>query len=191
MLSPLCQYSAKDGDRTARHVAHLGGIMLRGTGLTMIEAAAVVAEGRLTPEDSAVSPTSQIEPLKATIEFAHSQGQKIAIQLGHAGRKASCVAPWLSAGAVATEAVGGWPENVLAPSAISFSPGNFPDPKAMTLQQIEEFKVAVVAAATRAVRAGIDVIEIHNAHGYLLHEFLSPVSNTRTDNYGGSFENRT
>ncbi|ELR05227.1 hypothetical protein VC83_07732 [Pseudogymnoascus destructans] len=191
MLSPLCQYSAKDGHHTAWHLTHLGGILQRGPGLTMIEATAVVPEGRITPEDSGLWQDSQIEPLKATVGFAHSQNQKIAIQLAHAGRKASCVAPWLSAGAVATEAVGGWPENVLAPSAISFSPGNFPDPKAMTVQQIEEFKVSFVAAAKRAVKAGIDVIEIHNAHGYLLHEFLSPVSNTRTDSYGGSFENRT
>lgn len=157
----------------------------------MVEATAVVPEGRITPEDSGLWQDSQIAPLAKTIEFAHSQNQKIAIQLAHAGRKASTVAPWLSMGATATEAVGGWPNNVLGPSAISFSPGNFPDPKAMTVKQIEEFKVAFVEAAKRAVKAGIDVIEIHNAHGYLLHEFLSPVSNTRTDNYGGSFENRT
>ncbi|KFY06184.1 hypothetical protein V492_08123, partial [Pseudogymnoascus sp. VKM F-4246] len=191
MLSPLCQYSATDGHHTAWHLTHLGGIIQRGPGLTMIEATAVVPEGRITPEDSGLWKDSQIEPLSKTIEFAHSQNQKIAIQLAHAGRKASTVAPWLSMGATATEAVGGWPENVVAPSAISFSPGNFPDPKPMTLQQIEEFKVAFVEAAKRAVKAGIDVIEIHNAHGYLLHEFLSPVSNTRTDAYGGSFENRT
>ncbi|OBT66745.1 hypothetical protein VE03_04081 [Pseudogymnoascus sp. 23342-1-I1] len=191
MLSPLCQYSALDGHHTAWHLTHLGGIIQRGPGLTMIEATAVVPEGRITPQDSGLWTDSQIAPLRASIEFAHSQNQKIAIQLAHAGRKASTVAPWLSSGAVATEAVGGWPENVVAPSAISFSPGNFPDPKAMTGAQIEEFKAAFVAAAKRAVRAGIDVIEIHNAHGYLLHEFLSPVSNTRTDEYGGSFENRT
>ncbi|KFX96388.1 hypothetical protein V495_00079 [Pseudogymnoascus sp. VKM F-4514 (FW-929)] len=191
MLSPLCQYSAADGHHTAWHLTHLGGIIQRGPGLTMIEATAVVPEGRITPQDSGLWKDSQIAPLATTIEFAHSQGQKIAIQLAHAGRKASTVAPWLSMGATATEAVGGWPNNVLAPSAISFSPGNFPDPKAMTGQQIEEFKVSFVEAAKRAVKAGIDVIEIHNAHGYLLHEFLSPVSNTRTDNYGGSFENRT
>jgi 2,4-dienoyl-CoA reductase-like NADH-dependent reductase (Old Yellow Enzyme family) len=105
MLSPLCQYSAEDGHHTAWHFAHLGGIISRGPGLSMVEATAVVAEGRISPEDSGLWKDSQIEPLRRIVEFAHSQGQKIGIQLAHAGRKASTVAPWLSGGSVATEVV--------------------------------------------------------------------------------------
>lgn len=190
MLSPLCQYSSEDGHHTAWQFAHLGGIVSRGPGLTMIEATAVTAEGRITPEDSGLWKDSQIVPLAKITEFAHSQGQKIAIQLGHAGRKASTVAPWLAMGAVATEDVNGWPDNVLAPSAIPYN-ADHATPKAFTLQQIEDLKTAWVAAVRRSLKAGFDVIEIHNAHGYLLHEFLSPVANQRTDKYGGSFENRT
>lgn len=156
----------------------------------MIEATAILPEGRITPEDSGLWTDSQIPPLARIVEFAHSQNQKIAIQLAHAGRKASTVAPWLSAADTATEAVNGWPDNVKAPSAIAFSP-KLPTPKAMTSDDISELKDAWAQATRRSVKAGFDVIEIHNAHGYLLHSFLSPVSNTRTDQYGGSFENRT
>lgn len=124
------------------------------------------------------------------VEFAHSQGQKIAIQLAHAGRKSSCLAPWLSRGDVATEAQGGWPDRVFAPSAIPYDERH-PQPKEMSLAEIERVKAGFVSAAKRAIAIGFDVIEIHNAHGYLLHSFLSPASNQRTDNYGGSFENRT
>jgi 2,4-dienoyl-CoA reductase-like NADH-dependent reductase (Old Yellow Enzyme family) len=105
MLSPMCQYSAEDGHHTPWHFAHLGGIISRGPGLSMVEATAVTAEGRITPEDSGLWKDSQIEPLRKIVEFAHSQNQKIGIQLAHAGRKASTVAPWLSKGAVATKAV--------------------------------------------------------------------------------------
>jgi len=128
--------------------------------------------------------------LKKITEFAHSQGQKIGIQIAHAGRKASTVAPWLAREAVATEDVNGWPKNVKGPSAIPYNE-NHAQPIEMTEKDIEEFKTAWVAAVRRAVKAGFDVIEIHNAHGYLLHEFISPTSNMRTDKYGGSFENRT
>lgn len=121
--------------------------------------------------------------------FAHSQGQKIGIQLGHAGRKASTVAPWLSRGAVATADVGGWPDDVVAPSAVAFD-ANHPNPRALSLEEIAQLKKDFVAAAHRAVKAGFDVIEVHGAHGYLLHSFMSPASNFRTDAYGGSFENR-
>lgn len=189
MLSPLCQYSAENGHHTAWHFAHLGGIIMRGPGLTMVEATSVTAEGRITPEDSGLWLDSQIEPLRKIVEFAHSQGQKIAIQLGHAGRKASTVAPWISMGAVATEEVNGWPDNVFAPSAIPYN-ADHAMPKALTLEQIEDVKTAWVAAVRRALKAGFDAIEIHNAHGYLLHQFISPASNQRTDKYGGSFENR-
>lgn len=153
----------------------------------------MVAEGRITPEDSGIWLDSHVDSqwgLKHIVEFAHSQGQKIGIQIGHAGRKASTVAPWLAGGAVATEDVNGWPDNVFAPSAIAYNKDHA-QPKEMSLDDIETLKTAWVAAVKRAVRAGFDVIEIHNAHGYLLHEFLSPASNHRTDKYGGSFENRT
>ena len=188
-LSPLCQYSAEDGHHTAWHFTHLGGILQRGPGLTFVEATSVTPEGRITPEDSGLWKDSQIEPLRRIVEFAHSQGQKIGIQLAHAGRKASTVAPWLSMGDTAVEEVNGWPTNVKAPSAIAFSE-KYPDPQAMTKAEIWQYKEAWVASVKRALKAGFDVIEIHNAHGYLMHEFLSPVSNKRTDEYGGSWENR-
>lgn len=190
MLSPLCQYSAENGHHTDWHLTHLGGIIQRGPGLTLVEATAVTPEGRITPEDSGLWLDSQMEPLKKIVEFAHSQGQKIGIQLGHAGRKASTVAPWLSSGAVATKEVNGWPDECYAPSAVPYSE-KLPFPKEMTLDDIEHLKKAFVASVKRAVACGFDVIEIHNAHGYLLHTFVSPASNKRTDSYGGSFENRT
>lgn len=156
----------------------------------MVESTAVLPEGRVTPQCSGIWLDSHIEPLKRITDFAHSQGQKMGIQLGHGGRKASTVAPWLSkGGAIATEEVGGWPTNVKAPSAVPYSK-NHVIPQAMTLQDIEEFKTAYVAGVRRAVAAGFDVVEVHSAHGRLLHQFLSPASNTRTDRYGGSFENR-
>ncbi|KAF3908229.1 hypothetical protein AA313_de0203850 [Arthrobotrys entomopaga] len=188
-LSPLCQYSAEDGHLTDWHVAHLGGIISRGAGLTMVEATAILPEGRISPEDSGLWKDSQIGPLKRIVEFAHSQNQKIGIQLAHAGRKASNVAPFLSRKAAATDAVGGWTNQVYGPSAIPFD-YDLPVPHEMTIEDIERVKEAWGAAARRAVAAGIDVVEIHAAHGYLLHEFYSPYSNHRTDKYGGSFENR-
>ena len=162
---------------------------MRGPGLTMVEATSPTPEGRITPEDSGLWKDSQIEPLKRIVEFAHSQNQKIGIQLGHAGRKASTVAPWLSSGDVADEHVNGWPSNVYGPSAIPYN-DKHAMPKEMTKADIENIKSAWVASVERALTAGFDVIEIHNAHGYLLHNFVSPASNQRTDEYGGSFENR-
>ncbi|KZT09150.1 FMN-linked oxidoreductase [Laetiporus sulphureus 93-53] len=188
-LSPMCQYSAQDGKLTPWHFAHLGGIIQRGPGLSMIEATSVTPEGRITPEDSGLWCDEQIPPLQDIVTFAHSQNQKIGIQLGHAGRKASTVAPWLSAGATATALVGGWPNDVWAPSALSYSDA-YPKPKELTKDGIKRIVRSFAEAARRALRAGFDVIEIHNAHGYLLHEFVSPVSNKRTDEYGGSFVNR-
>ncbi|GKU14677.1 nadh-dependent flavin oxidoreductase [Fusarium langsethiae] len=189
-LAPLCQYSAKDGYATDWHLTHLGGIIQRGPGLSMVEATAVQNHGRITPQDVGLWEDGQIEPLKRITTFAHSQSQKIGIQLSHAGRKASCVSPWLSVNAVAAKEVGGWPDNIVAPSAIAQEDGVNPVPKAFTKEDIEQLKSDYVDAAKRAIRAGFDVIEIHAAHGYLLHQFLSPVSNQRTDKYGGSFENR-
>ncbi|KAF2193940.1 FMN-linked oxidoreductase [Zopfia rhizophila CBS 207.26] len=189
MLSPLCQYSAEDGHHTAWHFTHLGGIIQRGPGITFVEATSVTPEGRITPEDSGLWKDSQIEPLRRIVEFAHSQSQKIGIQLAHAGRKASTVAPWLSMGDVAGPELNGWPDRVVAPSAIPYNERHC-KPKEMTKEDIEAFKGAFKAAIERALKAGFDAIEIHNAHGYLLHSFLSPASNQRTDEYGGSFENR-
>ncbi|KAL8860599.1 MAG: hypothetical protein Q9178_002952 [Gyalolechia marmorata] len=167
----------------------------------MVEATSVTPEGRITPEDSGLWKDSQMAPLKYSVDFAHSQGQRIGIQLAHAGRKASTVAPWLSRSAVAPKSEqragdsettriqgGGWPDNVLAPSDIPYE--GLANPRAMSKDDIEQLKSSWVAAVQRAVKIGFDVIEIHNAHGYLLHSFLSPASNKRTDEYGGSFENR-
>jgi 2,4-dienoyl-CoA reductase-like NADH-dependent reductase (Old Yellow Enzyme family) len=189
-LAPLCQYSAKDGYATDWHLTHLGGIIQRGPGMSMVEATAVQDHGRITPQDVGLWEEGQIEPLKRITTFAHSQSQKIGIQLSHAGRKASCVSPWLSVNAVAAKEVGGWPDNIVAPSAIPQEDGVNPVPKAFTKDDIEQLKSDYVEAAKRAIRAGFDVIEIHAAHGYLLHQFLSPVANQRTDEYGGNFENR-
>jgi 2,4-dienoyl-CoA reductase-like NADH-dependent reductase (Old Yellow Enzyme family) len=189
-LSPLCQYSAENGHMNAWHMAHLGGIISRGTGLAMIEATAVTPEGRISPEDVGIWQDSQAQAIGKVVDFAHSQSQKIGIQLAHGGRKASTLAPFLTHGDVATVEQGGWPDEVVGPSAVPYN-SHFPKPKAMTIEQITAVTKAFADAAKRAVSVGIDVIEIHVAHGYLLHEFLSPVSNHRTDNYGGSFENRT
>lgn len=167
----------------------VGGIFTRGPGLSIIEATAVLPQGRITPEDAGLWKDSQIEPLRKIVEFAHSQNQKIGIQLAHAGRKASTVTPWLHSGLVAPEKIGGWPDNVWAPSTVPFN-NNFPVPKELSKAQIKEVVVAFADASKRALKAGVDVIEIHNAHGYLLFSFLSPQSNKRTDEYGGSFENR-
>lgn len=155
----------------------------------MIEATAVLANGRITPEDSGIWSDEHIAPLAQIVTFAHSQSQKIGIQLAHAGRKASTVAPWISGDPTASREVGGWPDDVWAPSAIPYE-HNYPHPKALTKEGIKEVVDAFEAAAKRSLKAGFDVIEIHTAHGYLLGEFLSPMSNKRTDEYGGSWENR-
>lgn len=168
----------------------MGGIIQRGPGIACVEATAVQARGRITPEDVGLWKDSQIEPLQKLVEFAHSQNQKIIIQLAHAGRKASTVAPWLSSGDIAGKDVNGWPDDVIAPSAIAWNEKHA-QPKEMTLDDIAQFKKDFIDSVKRALKAGFDAIEIHNAHGYLLHSFLSPVSNQRTDKYGGSFENRT
>jgi 2,4-dienoyl-CoA reductase-like NADH-dependent reductase (Old Yellow Enzyme family) len=186
----MCQYSSDNGHYTDWHMAHVGGIVSRGPGLFCIEATSVTPQGRITPEDNGIWEDSQIAPLAKVVEFAHSQNQKIMIQLGHAGRKASTVAPWLSSGDLATEDIGGWPNDVWAASTIPYN-DKFPKPNAMTKENIEQFKKDWAAGVKRSLKAGFDAIEIHNAHGYLLHNFISPATNNRTDEYGGSFENRT
>lgn len=189
VVSPMCEYSAEDGHLTDWHLAHLGGILQRGPGLTIIEATAVTAEGRITPEDSGLWQDSQIGPLKRIVDFAHSQGQYIAVQLAHAGRKASTVAPWIDRKAAATADVGGWPHNVISASDIPYDK-NTCIPRTMTLEDIESIKQSFVNAVGRALRAGVDAIEIHGAHGYLLHSTLSAATNRLPEPYSGSLENR-
>ncbi|KAI4870433.1 NADPH dehydrogenase [Hypoxylon rubiginosum] len=193
-VSPMCQYSADDGHLTDWHFAHLSQFILRGTALTVVEATGVLPNGRITPQCPGLWKDSQIAPLKRIADFAHSQGQKLGVQLAHAGRKASTVAPWLRPAGAITELAppedGGWADNVWAPSSLKFDEG-FADPKAMTVDDIKALVQAFADAARRAVAAGVDTIEIHGAHGYLITQFLSPLSNKRTDDYGGSFENRT
>lgn len=198
-VSPMCQYSSDNGHATEWHFVHLGGYATRGAGAITVEATAVVPEGRISPQDAGLWTDSQIAPLKRIVDFAHSQGAKIGIQLAHAGRKASTLAPWVFASAdqthrastwVAQESEGGWPDNVYAPSAIAYDPIH-PKPKAMTEADLKRVEEAFVAAVKRSEEIGFDFIELHGAHGYLLHEFLSPLSNIREDAYGGqSLENR-
>lgn len=154
-----------------------------------MEATAVMPKGRISPEDLGVWNDTQKDAFAQIVTFAHSQNQKIGMQLAHAGRKASTVAPWAS-GRTADVDQDGWPDDVVAPSAIQHSAG-FPHPKELTKAGIQRITQAFADGARRAVEAGFDVIEIHGAHGYLLHQFLSPISNHRTDEYGGSWENRT
>lgn len=156
----------------------------------MIEATAVQANGRITPEDAGIWLDAHVDTLTKHVEFAHSQNALIGIQLAHAGRKASTVAPWLSSGATAVREANGWPDDVVGPSAEPFSE-HYPTPRAMSLEEIDKFKADSVAAAVRAVEAGFDIIELHFAHGYLVSSFLTPAVNKRTDKYGGNFENRT
>ncbi|KAI0353896.1 FMN-linked oxidoreductase [Trametes cingulata] len=179
---------------TPFHTAFLGAVIARGPGLTIIEATAVSSIGRITVHDCGLFSDEQIGPLRALVDFAHSQGQKIGIQLSHSGRKGSIAPVWLAGHGVVPKEQGGWPDEGVAPSAIPYSEEEgsiVAVPKELTKDDIKELVQQWAVAAKRAVDAGIDVIEIHAAHGYLLHEFLSPVSNKRTDEYGGSFENRT
>ncbi|KAL4792173.1 hypothetical protein BDV19DRAFT_400668 [Aspergillus venezuelensis] len=188
-LAPLCQWSGENGYTTDWHLTHLGGIIQRGPGLSIMESTAVQKEGRITPHDIGIYEDGQVEGLERIVNFAHSQGQKIGIQLSHAGRKSSTAAPLSHKNATVPMGGGGWPEDVYAPSAEPFNEA-YPRPKAMTIEQIQMFKKAFTDATTRSLKAGFDIIEIHAAHGYLIHQFLSPISNKRTDQYGGSWENR-
>lgn len=186
-VSPMCQYSSQDGFANDWHFVHLATRAVGGAGLVFTEAAAVTPEGRISPQDLGVWSEKHFEPLERVTRFIDAQGGIAGIQLAHAGRKASTYRPWSGSGKV-PESEGGW--QVLAPTAAPFSP-DYPVPAAMTVPQIAALQTAFVQAAERAYRAGFRVIEVHAAHGYLFHEFLSPLSNTRQDGYGGSFENRT
>jgi 2,4-dienoyl-CoA reductase-like NADH-dependent reductase (Old Yellow Enzyme family) len=186
-VSPMCEYSSEDGFANDWHLVHLGSRAVGGAGLVFTEASAVAAEGRISARDLGIWKDEHIAPLSRITSFLHAQGAHAGIQLAHAGRKASTQVPWLGEGAVAPEA-GGWPQ-VVAPSAIQFSP-SYPQPQELDRTGIARVRAQFREAAARADRAGFDVVEIHSAHGYLLHEFLSPLSNQRRDEYGGSFENR-
>jgi 2,4-dienoyl-CoA reductase-like NADH-dependent reductase (Old Yellow Enzyme family) len=188
VVSPMCQYSCDGGLANDWHMVHLGSRAVGGAGLIIAEATAVAANARISPQDLGIWSDAHIEPLARIVRFLHSQGSAAGIQLAHAGRKASTARPWSGSGKV-TEAEGGW-SNVVAPSAIAFSP-DYPMPQSLTLEGIASVIREFGDAARRAAQAGFRVIEIHSAHGYLLHEFLSPLSNKRTDAYGGSLENRT
>jgi 2,4-dienoyl-CoA reductase-like NADH-dependent reductase (Old Yellow Enzyme family) len=187
-VSPMCEYSSTDGFANDWHLVHLGGRAVGGAGLVFTEAAAVTPEGRISPEDLGIWKDDHVDMLARIVRFVHEQGSVSGMQLAHAGRKASTYRPWSGTGVVAA-AEGGW-ANVLAPSATAFA-DNYPSPREMSKHDIDAAVRAFADAATRALAAGFRVIEIHAAHGYLIHEFLSPLSNKRTDDYGGSFENRT
>ena len=186
-MSPMCMYSARDGFANDFHLVHLGSRAVGGVGLVVVEATAVSANGRISPGDVGIWKDEHIEPLARIARFLEAQGAAPGIQLAHAGRKASCDVPWKGGGSLKTAAEGGWP--VVGPSPIPFTEED-PIPTPLDEAGIEHYIHAWEAAAQRALTAGFKVIEIHAAHGYLLHQFLSPISNGRTDQYGGSLENR-
>lgn len=186
-VSPMCQYCCKDGLADAWHLVHLGSRAAGGAGLVFVEASAVAPEGRISPSDMGLWSDDHAKALAPVAAFIRRMGAAPAIQLAHAGRKASCRKPLEGGGRLVTPEEGGW--TVSAPSAIPFSEGE-PLPKPLDLAGIEAVKRAFVMAARRAVEAGFEIIELHAAHGYLMHQFLSPLSNVRDDAYGGSLENR-
>ena len=187
VVSPMCQYSCAEGFATDWHLVHLGSRAVGGAGLIIAEATAVEARGRISPEDLGIWDDAHVAPLARITAFIAAHGAVPGIQLAHAGRKASTQRPWSGQGAVPPEQ-GGWAD-VIAPSALPFA-DNYPQPKAMTGEDIAAVREAFVAATRRALAAGFRFIELHAAHGYLLHTFLSPLSNARTDEYGGGLENR-
>lgn len=185
-VSPMCQYSSVEGHPTDWHLAHLGALARGGAGLVMTEATAVTAEGRISPDDAGIWTDAQAADYARIVGLVRGQGAVPAIQLAHAGRKASTHAPWKGRGYVPPED-GGW--QTVGPSPVGF--GDWPPPAALTATEITALVEAFADAAARAVGVGFEVVEVHAAHGYLIHQFLSPLSNQRTDEYGGSFDNRT
>ncbi len=182
VVSPMCMYSADEGHLSDFHLVHLGQYALHGAGLTIVEATAVTANGRISPEDSGLWQDSQVAPLKRIADFVHSQGHKLGIQLGHAGRKASTLGMWhetkRGTHQFATEAEGGWPNGTWSASDVPYA-DDWVKPLAMSKADIAELIESFGAAAKRAIAAGVDVIEIHGAHGYLMTQFLSPTTNVR------------
>jgi len=187
LVSPMCQYSCDDGLATDWHLVHLGSRAVGGAAVVFTEATAVTAAGRISPEDLGLWKDEHVEPLARIARFVHEAGAHVGIQLAHAGRKASTYRPWAPASGSVPPAAGGW--TAVAPSAVAFE--GYAEPQAMSEAEIQGVVAAFAAAARRALAAGFRVVEVHAAHGYLVHQFLSPLSNRRTDRYGGSFENRT
>lgn len=185
-VSPMCQYSARDGVPGPWHLVHLGSRAVGGAGLVMAEATAVSPEGRISPGDTGIWNDEQADAFKPVAAFIKEQGAVAAIQIGHAGRKASHRVPWKGGGAMPPGGPG-W--QTVAPSPVPFAQGD-PIPSELSEEDIATLVECFESAAKRALHAGFEVVEIHMAHGYLLHEFLSPLSNRRSDVYGGSFENR-
>ena len=185
-VSPMCQYMAKDGFVGPWHQAHLTAFATGAPGLIMVEATGVVPEGRISIGCPSVEDDAHVAAFKPMIDFAHEHDVKIGIQLAHAGRKAGTMRPWDDHRMASIEE-GGW--QAVSASAIAFD--GYPEPRELTIAEIHELTAQFAAAAKRCVDAGFDVIEIHAAHGYLLHQFYSPLSNKRTDEYGGDFIGRT
>jgi 2,4-dienoyl-CoA reductase-like NADH-dependent reductase (Old Yellow Enzyme family) len=177
----MCMYSSRDGFVQPWHQVHLGSRAVGGAGLVMVEMTAVTPAGRITPGDLGVWSDEHVPGLADLVAFGHAQGAAVGLQLGHAGRKASSRRPWEGGGPLPA-AEGGW--TTVAPSAVPYQPG-WPAPHALTLSEIADLAGAYGRAAARAMRAGFDVLEVHGAHGYLPHQFLSPLSNRRRDRYGG------
>jgi len=184
-VSPMCQYSSKDGLPTEWHMVHLGSRAIGGAGLVLTEATAVVPEGRISPDDMGIWSNEHAEALKPITRFIKEHGSVAGIQLGHAGRKASTAAPWLG-GKPVDENHRGW--QTFGPSPVAF--GDYPVPKELSKEDIRALISSFTDAALRSLEAGFEVAELHMAHGYLLHQFMSPLSNKRDDEYGGNFENR-
>lgn len=192
-LSPMCMYSTDDNlEITPWHLVHYGSFATNGTGIIVVEATAISKEGALSPHDSAIYTDIQARKYKEVVDFVHSQKGLIGVQLAHGGRKSSGVPPWVALEDIAAKKDGGWPDEVVAPSAIPYRPfGNYHTPRELTIKEIEELVQKFGAAAKRSISiSGFDFVEIHAAHGYLINEFMSETSNKRTDKYGGSFENR-
>lgn len=187
VVSPMCQYSCKDGLATDWHFVHLGSRAVGRAAAVIAEATAVTADSRISPADLGLWTDAHIEPLRRVFSFVAQQGSVPGIQLAHAGRKASTNEPW-NGGKPISPAEGGWTP-IFAPSAVAFAEG-YQVPRALSVAEIAAIVEAFAAAARRAQAAGAKLIELHAAHGYLLHSFLSPLSNQRTDQYGGSFANR-
>jgi len=186
-VSPMCQYCATDGMADDWHLVHLGSRAVGGAGVVFLEATAILPEGRISPGDMGLWDDKHIEPLARIASFLRRMGAVPAIQLAHAGRKASCLPPWQGGAKIATADEGGWITQ--APCPIPFANGDtIPEP--LDEAGINTIMKAFVAAARRAVTAGFEVVELHAAHGYLMHQFLSPISNIRTDEYGGELANR-
>ncbi len=188
-VSPMCQYSSVDGFANDWHLVHLGSRAVGGAALVLTEATAVLPEGRISPEDLGIWKDEHVEMLARIFRFIEGQGAVPGVQLAHAGRKASTAAPWKAGEHVVAEKDGGW-RPIFAPSPLPFSADDIV-PEELDHDGIKRFVQAFADATRRALEAGAKVIEIHAAHGYLLHSFFSPLSNQRTDEYGGSFDNRT